>query len=358
MLRYLYTDEIEFASWGSAERREARALEKISESYGIPKPSPKSVYRLADKVMSSHLPYQLGLTLPLVRHTRVERACVATDQTRSIHVQHHRGSVQQVHLLVCYPPSLEPVRFPQIGRYPELRELELRQLARALLSPDPDPTLELLKAKVKSYAHGELSHAEDTLPALYELMESDESVKETLFPAAVQSNQQVTDGDWEGLKRALTSSLTSGTFLDSQFYAVESRSSAGLPKIRPVYFCSTVCGSFASKLVECKSLTRIMCGRVADQPFQIRRNSEHGEHHLLGVQMGMIAISTTKILTQRVPRSAILAQSCSLIRFQFITINSVYSIQRSRESYCRGLTDRVCTSVEIRGGEDVSHLLR
>jgi len=56
MLRYLYTDEIEFASWGSTERRNARALEKISESYGIPKPSPKSVYRLADKVTSSHVP--------------------------------------------------------------------------------------------------------------------------------------------------------------------------------------------------------------------------------------------------------------------------------------------------------------
>ena len=53
MLRYLYTDEIEFAPWGSAERRKARALEKIPESYGIPKPSPKSVYRLADKVTSS-----------------------------------------------------------------------------------------------------------------------------------------------------------------------------------------------------------------------------------------------------------------------------------------------------------------
>jgi len=55
MLRYLYTDEIEFAPWGSAERREARALEKISESYGIPRPSPKSVYRLADKVTSSRV---------------------------------------------------------------------------------------------------------------------------------------------------------------------------------------------------------------------------------------------------------------------------------------------------------------
>ena len=56
LLRYLYTDEIEFAPWGSTERRKARALENISESYGIPKPSPKSVYRIADKVTNSHAP--------------------------------------------------------------------------------------------------------------------------------------------------------------------------------------------------------------------------------------------------------------------------------------------------------------
>jgi len=139
-----------------------------------------------------------------------------------------------------------------------LRQLELRQLARMLLSSDPDPTLGLLKTKIKSYGHGEFPHAEDILPDLYELMENDESVKETPFPEAVQPSQQVTDGDWEGLKKALARSLTSGTFLDSQFYAVESRSSTGLPKIRPVYFCSTVGGSLASKLAACKSLTWIM----------------------------------------------------------------------------------------------------
>jgi len=57
LLRYLYTGEIEFAPWGSAERRDARAREGISESSGILKPSPKSIYRLADKVMI--LPYGL-----------------------------------------------------------------------------------------------------------------------------------------------------------------------------------------------------------------------------------------------------------------------------------------------------------
>ena len=158
--------------------------------------------------------------------------------------------------------------FPQIDRYPDLRELELRQLARVLLSSDSGPTLGLLKTKIKSYGHGELPHTEEILPAIYELMESDASVKETPSTAAAPPNQEATGNDWEGLKKALTSSLTSGTFLDSQFYAVESRSSVGLPKIRPIYFCSTVGGSFASKLVRCKSFTRICVDRLLIHRFR------------------------------------------------------------------------------------------
>jgi len=173
-----------------------------------------------------------------------------------------------------------------------------------------------LKAKIKSYAHGELPHAEHILPALYELIENyGSTIKVMPFPEAVESpDQEVINGNWEGLKWALASSLTSGTFLDSQFYAVESRSSTGLPKIRPLYFCSTVGGGFTSKLVACKSLPWIMCGWAVNSSFQILRNSEHGENHLLDVQMVMTATLTTRILTQRAPRSVTLVQSCSLIR--------------------------------------------
>ena len=137
-----------------------------------------------------------------------------------------------------------------------MRELELRQLARELLSSDLSHALGSLKEKIKSYTDGQLPHAEHILPALYELMESNESVTERPLSALEPSNEQgVTGGDWDGLKTALTGSLTSGTFLDSQFYAVELRSSTGLPKIRLVYFCSAVGGSFAFKLTACESLT-------------------------------------------------------------------------------------------------------
>lgn len=124
-----------------------------------------------------------------------------------------------------------------------------------LLSPDSGPALGIFKTKIKRYASGQIPHAEHVFPTLYEFMEGDESIEDMPPPAAASSNRQATSGDWGGLKKALVSSLTSGTFLDSQFYAVESRSSADLPKIRPIYFCSKVDDSFASKLVARKFLT-------------------------------------------------------------------------------------------------------
>ena len=50
--------------------------------------------------------------------------------------------------------------------------------------------------------------------------------------------------------------------------------------------------------------------QIADPLFPIRQNPEHGEHHLLNVQMDMTTILMTKILTQRAPQSATLVQSC------------------------------------------------
>ena len=77
------------------------------------------------------------------------------------------------------------------------------------------------------------------------------TVEEEPLPELDSPNAGIVGGDWDGLKKALTISLTSGTFLDSQFYAVESRTSAGPPKIRPVYFSSIVGGDFMSKIIAC-----------------------------------------------------------------------------------------------------------
>jgi len=50
-LMYLYTNVIEFAPFGSEENRRSRSSEIVTPSDDkVPRPSPKSVYRLADKV--------------------------------------------------------------------------------------------------------------------------------------------------------------------------------------------------------------------------------------------------------------------------------------------------------------------
>ena len=53
---YLYTDEIEFAPFSSGENPRSRNVDPSPDD-PIPLPSPKSIYRLADKVrsMSSRL---------------------------------------------------------------------------------------------------------------------------------------------------------------------------------------------------------------------------------------------------------------------------------------------------------------
>ena len=57
---YLYTDAIEFAPFGSEVNRRSRNAEIVDPSDGkVPRPSPKSIYRLADKVRT-RLPNRLN----------------------------------------------------------------------------------------------------------------------------------------------------------------------------------------------------------------------------------------------------------------------------------------------------------
>ena len=58
---YLYTCEIGFAPFGSEENRRSRGTEIVDSSdYKVPRPSPKSIYRLADKVCSEIDPTHLA----------------------------------------------------------------------------------------------------------------------------------------------------------------------------------------------------------------------------------------------------------------------------------------------------------
>ena len=62
---YLYSGVIEFAPFGSGQNRKTRAAEIVDPSDDkVPRPSPKSIYRLADKVRT--LPAQLIKRLRLL----------------------------------------------------------------------------------------------------------------------------------------------------------------------------------------------------------------------------------------------------------------------------------------------------
>ena len=53
---YLYTGEIDFAPFGSKANRELRTPELLSAVEEIiPKPSPKSIYRVADMVSAANV---------------------------------------------------------------------------------------------------------------------------------------------------------------------------------------------------------------------------------------------------------------------------------------------------------------
>jgi hypothetical protein len=192
----------------------------------------------------------LELTSSPVRHTGTEGIGVATDQMRSLQVRHCGGGFQRVYLAVRRPTLIRLSESSPRCRYPELRELELKQLARTLSSKDSNLALHTLKDKIKAYTRGQLPRAKDILPALYELLDSDGMFEETppqLFPAPKHG---IPGGGWEALKDALAQSLTSGSFLDSQFYALDSKR-AGAPTIRPIYFCSMAGGTFLPKLIKC-----------------------------------------------------------------------------------------------------------
>ena len=137
----------------------------------------------------------------------------------------------------------------------------MKQLARTLISTNSDPALHALKGKIKAYTRGRLPHAKDVLPALYKLMGKGEELKETPTEPPTSPKQDATGGDWKRLKYVLTWSLTSGSFLDSQFYALDSNPQAGAPTIRPIYFSSLADSTLLPRVVKCKLPTSGLWGR-------------------------------------------------------------------------------------------------
>ena len=73
---YLYTGVVEFAPFGSEQNRRSRSPEIANSSEDkVPRPSPKSIYQLADKVCT-HLSQRIGYIRQLTNLITVQRSCI------------------------------------------------------------------------------------------------------------------------------------------------------------------------------------------------------------------------------------------------------------------------------------------
>ena len=104
VVMYLYTGEIDFAPFGSKENRELRAPELLPKEEGtIPRPSPKSIYRIADMVRvrdGRRDDYELTKFVQTVRYARTQGTSVWGYQERYEIMRCYRGNVFEVYLSV------------------------------------------------------------------------------------------------------------------------------------------------------------------------------------------------------------------------------------------------------------------
>ena len=138
----------------------------------------------------------------------------------------------------------------RIFSFPEIMEVQVEHLARNLLSSIEPWKTAALKRKIEVYTSGALPHAQEVLPALYHRLASPR-----LLPMRTPHQFQMPlrgDFDWRILKRELTKSLSTGTFLNMELRAPEFRSSSGQLKLRPLYFCGAAGGEYTTKILSCK----------------------------------------------------------------------------------------------------------
>ena len=189
---YLYTDAIEFAPFGSEENRRSRRAEIVATSDDkVPRPSPKSIYRLADKVCiqslritswhpaSHELPLQYDVpalkTLAL-NHIRGGLAkCDIVEEAFSRFASRWVGHVAEADYLLTGR-----------HRYEEIRNLYISQLAYVWMD---DPTAEVICAsidkKIDSFVEEGLDHATEMLSALWDIANNDDAKAPANTPSLV-----------------------------------------------------------------------------------------------------------------------------------------------------------------------------
>ncbi|KAF9643633.1 hypothetical protein BDM02DRAFT_1403367 [Thelephora ganbajun] len=232
-LVYLYMNAIEFAPSGSEENRRSRSAEIATPSDNkIPRPSPKSIYRLADKVCtrSPRLTQRSGSDKPSSQYDIPALKTLALD--------HIRGELGK-----CNIVEESFSRFA--SRHHEIRSLYIQQLAFVWME---DSTTETTRAgvekKIDSFVEENLEHAGEMLFALWEIANEDGDVTDPskTAPAAARVTSPP---HLHPVKVALIKSIRKGIFFDRKYWA---RHSKGGDALKPVYFSSTIMNDKAQQL--------------------------------------------------------------------------------------------------------------
>lgn len=211
-LMYLYTDVIEFAPFGSKENRKSRSTEIVDPSDDkIPRPSPKSIYRLADKY-----------DVPALKELAFNHIC---DQLANCDIVEEAFS-----------------RFA--FQYDEIRNKYVEQLALIWVEDSTENTRTSVEKKVCSFVEGDINHAVETLAALWEIASNDEDVTSPAY-ASLVATQVTSPVYWASVKRALIKSIRRGAFFDEKYWA---RFSKAADALKPVSFSSVIMNDKARQL--------------------------------------------------------------------------------------------------------------
>ncbi|KAF9647698.1 hypothetical protein BDM02DRAFT_3187774 [Thelephora ganbajun] len=139
-LLYLYTDDIEFASFGSKTNRKTRAAEIVSLAPNcVPRPSPKSIYRLADKY---GVPALKSIALREIKEALGQ--CDAIQETFGRFASH----------------------------YPEMLRMHVENLASILTKVDSGEAQGQLNERLQAFVEGEIDHTSEAFSSLWRTLTS------------------------------------------------------------------------------------------------------------------------------------------------------------------------------------------
>ncbi|KAF9779143.1 hypothetical protein BJ322DRAFT_442637 [Thelephora terrestris] len=226
-LMYLYTNAIDFAPFGSQENRRSRCAEIVNPSHDeVPRPSPKSIYRLADKY---DIPVLKTLALDRIRDELGE--CDIVEESFSIFA----------------------------SQYDEIRRLYVEQLAFTWMKDSTSGASRTsVDENIDSFVKGNLKHAAAAMAEFWEIANKDGEIKGRV--ATSKSNGEVVimmslSPGQGSLEMALIDSVRNGIFFDRKYWARHSK--AG-DLLKPVYLSSRVMGDEAQRM---KELVKYVKGR-------------------------------------------------------------------------------------------------